>query len=377
MTIPLLDLGRQYHTIQAEVNEAIARVMQSGRFILGPEVEAFENEVAAYCGAKHAIGVASGSDALLLSLRAAGVGAGDRVITTPFTFFATAGAIWNLGARPVFIDIEPQTYNISSQALARALEANTKLQDKAKAIIPVHLYGQMAEMDPIMEIARQYELTVIEDAAQAIGAEYRGRKAGTIGRLGCFSFFPSKNLGACGDGGMIITDDDELADKLRLLRVHGSRPKYYHRLVGYNSRLDALQAAILRAKLPYLDHWSAVRADHAAAYDRELGALDGLEGPTVAPERTHIYHQYTVRVLGGRRDALQESLKERQIGTGIYYPLPLHLQACFASLGYREGDFPQAERASREVLSLPIFPELAEKEREYIVSTIQQVQQAD
>ncbi|HED04536.1 MAG TPA: DegT/DnrJ/EryC1/StrS family aminotransferase, partial [Candidatus Fraserbacteria bacterium] len=225
MNIPLLDLNRQYRAIRPEIEAAIARVVQSGRFILGPEVEAFENEVAAYCGAKHAIGVASGSDALLLALRAAGVGPGDRVITTPFTFFATAGAIWNLGAVPVFIDIEPQTYNISPQALAEALESSTDLQERAKAIIPVHLYGQMAEMDPISEIARRYELTVIEDAAQAIGAEYRGRKAGTVGRLGCFSFFPSKNLGACGDGGMIITDDDELAEKLRLLRVHGSRPK--------------------------------------------------------------------------------------------------------------------------------------------------------
>ncbi len=377
MNIPLLDLNRQYRAIRPEIEAAIARVVQSGRFILGPEVEAFENEVAAYCGAKHAIGVASGSDALLLALRAAGVGPGDRVITTPFTFFATAGAIWNLGAVPVFIDIEPQTYNISPQALAEALESSTDLQERAKAIIPVHLYGQMAEMDPISEIARRYELTVIEDAAQAIGAEYRGRKAGTVGRLGCFSFFPSKNLGACGDGGMIITDDDELAEKLRLLRVHGSRPKYYHQLVGYNSRLDALQAAILRAKLPYLDRWSAARAAHAAGYDRALAELPGIETPPVAPERTHIYHQYTVRVLGGRRDEVRKSLKERGIGTGIYYPLPLHLQACFASLGYREGDFPQAERASREVLSLPIFPELAEEEREYVVSTIQQVQRAD
>lgn len=366
MNVPLLDLNRQYRSIEKEIDEAIGRVVRSGHYILGPEVEAFEKEIAAYCGIKHAIGVASGTDALLLSLRAAGVGPGDRVITTPFTFFATAGAIWNLGAQPVFVDIQPQTYNIDPQALSFALESNAELADTAQAVIPVHLYGQMAEMDPIMEIARRYELSVIEDAAQAIGALYQGRKAGTIGQLGCFSFFPSKNLGAYGDAGMIITNDDALAEKVGLLRVHGAKPKYYHRLVGYNSRLDALQAAILRAKLPHLDEWSRARAAQAADYDQMLKDLDAIERPTVAAGRTHIYHQYTIRVGNGERDALQRFLKERGIATEIYYPLPLHLQECFAPLGYGAGDLPEAERASREVLSLPAFPELEPAEKAYV-----------
>jgi dTDP-4-amino-4,6-dideoxygalactose transaminase len=372
MNVPLVDLNRQYQTIEGEINEAIGQVVRSGHFILGAEVDSFEKEIAAFCGVKHAIGVASGTDALLLSLRAIGVGPGDRVITPPFTFFATAGMICNLGATPVFVDIEPQTFNIDPQALSFALESDAELAKAAKAVIPVHLYGQTADMDPIMKLARQYELSVIEDAAQAIGAAYKGCKAGTIGQLGCFSFFPTKNLGAYGDAGMIITNDDALAEKLRLLRVHGSKPKYYHRMVGYNSRLDALQAAILRAKLPHLDRWSCERAAHAAQYDEMLSRLEGIEPPVVAEGRTHIYHQYTIRVREGKRNALQGFLRERGIGTEIYYPLPLHLQECFASLGYREGDLPEAERASSGVLSLPVFPELTSVEMTYIDRTLRE-----
>ena len=368
--VPLLDLRRQYHSIKAEIDAAIQRVLESGRFILGQEVEAFEEELARYLGVKHAIGVASGTDALWLSLKAVGVGPGDRVITSPFTFFATAGAIVNVGARPLFADIEPRTYNLDPERLAAAPGKELK---QCKAIIPVHLYGQMADMDPIMELARKYGLTVIEDAAQAIGAEYNGRKAGTIGDLGIFSFFPTKNLGAYGDGGMVVTNDEALADRVRLLRVHGSRPKYYHQIVGTNSRLDALQAAILRAKLPHLDRWSQARQRWAERYNQLLRELQlTLELPYPRPTATHIYHQYTIRVKDGRRDGLRAHLKERGIGTEVYYPLPLHLQRCFAGLGYKEGEFPEAERASKEVLSLPIFPELTEEEVHQVVGAIEQ-----
>lgn len=369
MKIPLLDLKRQYYSIKPEIDGAIARVLESGQFILGPEVEAFEREVAAYCGVKHAIGVASGTDALWLSLKALGLGPGDRVITTPFTFFATAGAIVNVGARPLFVDIEPRTYNLDPERL-ETLPKNEL--ERCKAIIPVHLYGQMAEMEPLMAFARAHALAVIEDAAQAIGAEYKGRKAGTIGDLGIFSFFPTKNLGAYGDGGMVVTNDGSLAERVRLLRVHGSKPKYYHQIVGTNSRLDALQAAILRAKLPYLVGWSKARQHWAQCYNESLGKLKlPIELPDVRPGSTHIYHQYTIRVRDGRRDTLRAYLKDQGIGTEVYYPLPLHLQGCFKDLGYREGDFPEAERASREVLSLPIFPELTEEELQQVVGTIQ------
>ena len=370
MKIPILDLKRQYQSIKAEIDNAIARVIESGQFILGPEVEAFEREVAQYLKVKHAIGVASGTDALWLALKAANVGPGDSVIVPSFTFFATAGAVCNVGATPVFADIDPKTFNIAPHCVRDLLESNTQLRDKTKAIIPVHLYGQPAEMDEILKIAQEYKLMVIEDAAQAIGARYRDRTVGTLGHLGCFSFFPTKNLGAYGDGGLVVTNDDALAERVRMLRVHGSKPKYYHHIVGTNSRLDALQAAILRVKLAHLDEWTHARQQIAARYDQAFSQIDGLAVPYKAPDRTHIYHQYTIRVLGGRRDALQQYLKEHGISTEIYYPLPLHLQPCFAHLGYREGSLPESERASREVLSLPMFPELTGEEQNHVIKTV-------
>ena len=376
MKIPILDLTRQYHAIQKEIDAAIRRVLESGRFILGPEVEAFEAEVAQYLGVKHAIGVASGTDALLLSLKALNIGSGDGVVVPSFTFFATAGVVANVGAIPVFADIDPKTFNIDPKKLRQLLTDHSSLithhssLTAIKAVIPVHLYGQPADMDEIMAIAEEFELYVVEDAAQAIGAEYKGQKVGTIGHLGCFSFFPTKNLGAYGDGGLVVTNDDELAERVRMLRVHGSKPKYYHHLVGMNSRLDALQAAILRAKLQYLTEWTAARKRLADRYDELLGGIGGLVLPHRAPNRTHIFHQYTIRVLNGKRDALREHLKAQGIGTEVYYPLPLHLQPCFRHLGYREGDLPESERASSEVLSLPMFPELTEEEQEYGVSEV-------
>lgn len=370
MSIPILDLKRQYQSMKSEIDSAIARVIESGQFILGPEVEAFEREVAQYLGVKHAIGVASGTDALWLALKAAHIGPGDSVIVPSFTFFATAGAVCNVGATPIFADIDPQTFNIAPDFVHNLLESNAQIRERTKAIIPVHLYGQPAEMDEILQIARRYNLTVIEDAAQAIGAKYKDRTVGTLGHLGCFSFFPTKNLGAYGDGGLVVTNDDALAERVRMLRVHGSKPKYYHHLVGTNSRLDALQAAILRVKLAHLDEWTRARQQIAAQYDQALSQIDGLIIPYKAPDRTHIYHQYTVRVLGGRRDALQKFLKEHGIGTEIYYPLPLHLQPCFAHLSYKEGQLPESERASRDVLSLPIFPELQDENINFIINTV-------
>jgi dTDP-4-amino-4,6-dideoxygalactose transaminase len=407
--VPILDLTRQYETIKPEIDAAVANVLASGRFILGPEVKAFEEEVAAYCGVKHSIGVASGTDALLLSLRALGVGPGDKVIIPSFTFFATAGVVHNVGATPVFADIDPKTFNLDPADVRRILESsptnptnptnsmNPINSSVVKAIIPVHLYGQMADMDEIMAIAKEYNIAVVEDAAQAIGAEYRSGvhsspphelhepnkpyephepnervfRAGSIGDLGCFSFFPTKNLGAYGDGGMIVTNDDALAERVRILRVHGSKPKYYHRMVGVNSRLDALQAAILRVKLPHLHEWTAARQRVAARYDELFQDVQGIEIPYRAPDRSHIFHQYTIRVLDGRRDELRDFLKEQGIGTFIYYPLPLHLQECFQELGYREDDLPQSELASQEVLSLPVFPELTEAEQDYVIKQIQ------
>lgn len=375
MKIPILDLTRQYRAIQPEIDAAIRRVLDSGRFILGLEVEEFEREIAEYLGAKHAIGVASGTDALLLALKALGIGPGDGVIVPSFTFFATAGVVANAGATPIFADIDPKTYNISVGSVAKILRRESLFTVRLprvtiKAIIPVHLYGQPADMEEIMALAKGYGLYVVEDVAQAIGAEYKGRRVGTFGHLGCLSFFPTKNLGAYGDGGMVVTEDDELAEKVRMLRVHGSKPKYYHHLVGTNSRLDALQAAILRAKLPHLSEWTAARQRLADRYDCLLGDLDGLIIPHRAPDRTHIFHQYTIRVLNGKRDALRAHLAEQGIATEVYYPLPLHLQPCFRHLGYREGELPESERASREVLSLPMFPELTEEELEYVAGEI-------
>lgn len=370
MRIPILDLTKQYQSIRSEIDAAIQRVVASGHFILGPEVEALEQEIAALCGVKHAIGVASGTDALLLSLRALGIGPGDGVIVPSFTFFATAGVVHNLGATPIFCDIDPHTFNLDPAEVRRVLTASQGPRTAVKAVIPVHLYGQMADMDELMALAKEHGLVVIEDAAQAIGAEYRGRRAGAIGHLGCFSFFPTKNLGAYGDGGMVVTNDDQLAERVRMLRVHGSKPKYYHHVVGYNSRLDALQAAILRAKLSHLAEWTSARQRLADHYDELLRDIEGLVLPYRAPDRTHIFHQYTVRVRGGRREALRAYLAERGIGTEVYYPLSLHLQPCFRHLGYKGGDLPESERASQEVLSLPMFPELLPREQEHVADAV-------
>ena len=365
MRVPFLDLKRQYESIKEEINDAIQRVLDSQQFILGNEVEDFERRIADYCNVKHAIGVASGTDALLLSLKASGISGG--VITTPFTFFATAGAIHNAGATPVFADIEQDTYNIDAEEIKGLLGSQSN--KKVEAIIPVHLFGQAADMDEIMKIAEEHDLVVIEDAAQAIGEEYNGKKVGSM-TIGCFSFFPSKNLGGYGDGGLITTNDDELADKIRTLRVHGAKPKYYHHVIGYNSRLDTIQAAILSVKLNHLEEWTDKRRDNARFYSKALNNIDELELPKIA--KRHIFNQYTIRVKNGERDNLKEFLEEQGIGTAIYYPLPLHLQPCFSFLGYREGDFPAAEKASEEVLSLPVYPELGEEERKYVIEKIKE-----
>lgn len=349
MSVPLLDLKAQFAAIEPEIRVAIDAVLASQHFILGPEVEAFEQELAAYCGARHGIGVSSGTDALLLALMALGVGPGDEVVTTPYTFFATAGAIARLGARPVFVDIDPLTWTLDPNGIARALTPRTK------AILPVHLFGQCADMAPILESADG--IPVIEDAAQAIGADLHGRRAGTLGTLACFSFFPSKNLGGFGDGGMVTTNDDTLAETMRVLRVHGAKPKYHHALLGGNFRLDALQAAVLRVKLRHLDAWTAARQHNASRYDSLLADIPGLSLPRIVTGR-HVFNQYIVRTA--RRDDLQAMLKSRGIGCEIYYPLPLHLQPCFAGLGYGKGSLPQAEAAAGETLALPIYPELSE-----------------
>jgi len=367
--IPILDLARQYATIKDEVDAAILNVVSSTQFILGPHVKAFEQAAAEYCGCRYAIGVASGTDALLLSLKVLGIGPGDRVILPSFTFFATAGVVHHAGATPVFCDIDPGTFNLDTDHL-RELLRDSELADKAKAVIPVHLYGQMADMDDLMAVASEFDLAVVEDAAQAIGASYRGAKAGTMGKVGCFSFYPTKNLGAYGDGGMVITNDEALADRVRMLRVHGAQPKYFHRLVGFNSRLDAIQAAILSVKLRHLDAWSAARGEVADRYDASLASLPGIRPPARAVGRSHIFHQYTIRVENGHRDQLRKQLSTAGVGTMIYYPIPLHLQECFEHLGYCEGQLPQSERASREVLSLPIFPELTHAEQQRVVECI-------
>jgi len=364
MKIPLLDLTAQYKSIRWEVRTAIDRVCESQVFILGPEVSAFEHEIASFCGTEHAIGVSSGTDALLVALMAAGVGAGDEVITSPFTFFATAGVIARLGARPVFVDIEPESFNLDPDQI------DSQLTSRTKAILPVHLFGRCAAMEPLMDVAKKHGLVVIEDAAQSIGAkDHHGHGAGTIGDMGCFSFFPSKNLGAFGDGGMVVTSDPKLAETLRVLRVHGGKPKYYHKQIGGNFRLDALQAAVLRVKLRYLPLWTAGRRQNANRY-RQLLAHAGLSRHIVVPADVpgHIYNQFVIRC--GERDALQAFLRDQNIETEIYYPVPLHRQECFAALGYREGQFPRAEVAASEVLALPIYPELSEEQQCYVVDRL-------
>lgn len=355
LTVPLLDLKAQYATIFEDVNAAIKRVVDSQVFIMGPEVSALESVFAEYCEVKHAIGVSSGTDALLAALMAYDIGPGDEVITTPYTFFSTAGAISRLGATPVFVDIDPTSFNMCPSSLTGAIGSRTK------AIIPVHLYGQCSDMTNIMPVAKSAGLPVIEDAAQAIGAKCDAGLAGGIGDIGCFSFFPSKNLGAFGDGGMITTSDDILDEKIRRLRVHGAKPKYYHSIVGGNFRLDALQAAVIRAKLPYLDDWTAARQRNRKTYIAEFQAARILEGlVTVPPVNScfHVFNQFVIRV--SKRDQLMAYLKENGIGCEIYYPVPLHLQECYAELGYRRGSFPHAELAAAETLALPIYPELTE-----------------
>jgi len=363
MTIPLVDLKAQYRAIKPEIDAAVQRVLESANFILGEEVRSFEANFAAFCQAKHAVGLGSGSAALHLALIAAGIGPGDEVITTPHTFIATAAAISQVGARPVFVDVEPDTYNLDPDQIAAAITPRTK------AILPVHIYGQPASMAPLLEIAQKYGLKVIEDAAQAHGATYQGKKVGTLGDCGIFSFYPAKNLGAYGDAGILVTNNDAIAKTVQLLRNQGRRDKYEHLQVGYNYRLDALQAAILNAKLPHLAAWNEARQQKAALYDRLLAGLP-VTRPIVRPDRSHVYHLYVIRVP--HRDELAAFLRSRGIETGIHYPIPLHLQPAYRQLGYRQGDFPVTERLAREILSLPLYPEISDEEVEQVVGAIRE-----
>jgi len=374
ISVPILDLKTQYASIREEVDVAIRRVMESQYFILGPEVEALEKDISRYCGCNFGIGVSSGTDALLASLMALGIKPGDEIITSPYSFFATAGSIVRLGAHPVFVDIDPDTLNIDASLVEAAVTPRTR------AILPVHLAGQMTDMDPIMEIAKRHTLYVVEDACQALGADYHGHRAGSIGHLGCFSFFPSKNLGGAGDSGMVVCNDPVLAERVILLRNHGARPKYYHQTVGGNFRMDALQAAILNAKFPYLESWTAGRIKNAALYKRlfiEAGLASEnpqqrSQMPVILPKEIGwgraIYHLFQTKVQ--RRNELMVYLKEHQVGSEIYYPVPLHLQACFHDLGYQKGSLPMAERSALESLALPIYPELTEMQIEYVVDKI-------
>lgn len=388
MNVPLLDLKAQYAAIKYEIDAAVAEVFESQYFINGPQVAALEEEIAAYCQSAYACGVSSGSDALLMALMVEGIGAGDEVITTPYTFFATAGAIARVGATPVFVDIDPVTYNINPEKIPAVVT------ERARAIIPVHLYGQMADMDSILEIVwsinqrrkahSEKQIIVIEDAAQAIGAEYKGRRAGSLGDYGCFSFFPSKNLGGAGDGGMIVTQDKIRAEKLNIFRSHGSKPKYHHKWIGGNFRLDALQAAVLRVKLKYLDQWTAKRQQNAERYNTLFAAsalaVSFSKGVDVASpgrpqvvcpsavQNRHIYNQYVIQVQN--RDGLRAHLTENGIGNEVYYPVPLHLQECFASLGFMAGSFPESERMAQNSVALPVYPEIEAKQIAYVVDTV-------
>ena len=368
MRIPLVDLKAQYITIKDEVDAAIQRVLQDGQFILGPDVRVFEEEMATYCGTNLAVGVASGTDAIRLALLACGVGPGDEVITTPFTFIATAETITQCGATPVFVDINPGSYNIDPNKIEQ------KITTKTRAILPVHLYGQAADMDPILELAQKYNLKVIEDCAQALGAEYKGRKVGSIGDAGCLSFFPAKNLGAYGDGGMVITNEPKIAETVDLLRKHGAKTSYYYLLPGFNSRLDTLQAAILSVKLKRLDSWNELRGKKATLYNQLLGGIDGIEPPSVEEFGKSSFNYYTIRVKhpGLSRSALREHLELRGVQTMVYYPLSLHLQEAFSALGYNEGDFPESEQAQSQVLSLPMYPELTEEQIREVVEGVRE-----
>ena len=374
MKVPMLDLSAQLEMIERDVKDAVNGVIDSSRYIMGPKVVELEERIAEYVGARYATGVSSGTDALLISLMALDVGSGDIVITTPFSFFATAGVIARLGAIPAFVDIDPDTYNLSPVALREWFEREIGKIDKVKAIVPVHLYGQCADMDPILEIAGEFDIPVVEDAAQAIGARYPSRngelKAGSMGTLGCFSFFPSKNLGAMGDGGMVVTNDPGLDEKLKKLRNHGAKPKYYHALIGGNFRLDPIQAAILLVKLPHLDTWHKMRQKNAAYYDENLAAVVGIKRPVVAYKREyHIYNQYVISVQE-QRDEIREFLKDNDIGTEVYYPVPFHDQECFEYLGYKSGDFPNSEYAAKHTIALPIYPELTEAMQRYVVGKL-------
>ena len=366
MKVPLIDLSGQHESLRPNLLEAIARVIDSQQFVLGAEVAALENEIASYSTTNFAIGCASGSDALLLALMALDIKAGDEVITTPFTFFATGSAIARLGARPRFVDIDPRTYNINPALVEAAINERTR------AILPVHMYGQCADMDALLEIAKRHNLPVVEDAAQAIGATDRGRRAGSMGQLGCFSFYPTKNLGGAGDGGMVVTNDESLNARVRKLRAHGGATEYQHDEVGINSRLDAMQAAVLRVKLKHLDEWSEARRSKAALYDELLHQAE-LESrfvrPFVRPEARHIFHQYVIRAPG-YRDELIQHLSQHGVGNKIYYPVPLHLQQCFAYLNYKQGEFPEAERASLETVALPCFPELTAEQQHYVAEVL-------
>ena len=368
-SVPLLDVQRENSSLESEILSAITQVCRSGMFVLGPECQQLEERIAELCGVPHAIGCASGSDALILALMGIGIEPDDEVIVPSFTFFATASAVWLTGARPVFVDIDPATFNIPAELIEAAIT------DKTKAIIPVHLFGQTADMDAINDVAARHGLQVIEDAAQAIGATYRGRTAGALGSVGCFSFYPTKNLGGFGDGGMLTTASDDLAERLRLLRAHGMKPRYYHRMIGVNSRLDSIQAAVLNTKLSKLADWTEARRRNAQQY-HELFAASGLSNVLTLPHSSdgvgHVWNQYTVRVHGGQRDNLRKSLADAGVATEIYYPIPLHLQECFRKLGYGKGSLPETERAASEVLSLPIFPMMTHSEQQTVVSRIVQ-----
>jgi dTDP-4-amino-4,6-dideoxygalactose transaminase len=368
--VPFIDLVPQFEAMSSDIMSAVEKVFAEQRFILGDEVAQLEQEIASYCDARHAIGCNSGTDALIIALQALGIGEGDEVITTPFSFFATASSICRAGATPVFVDIDPESFNLDPMAVEEAISPRTK------AIMPVHLFGQCCDMDPLWRVAQKHNLELIEDACQAIGAEYQGRKAGVLGTVGCFSFFPTKNLGGAGDGGMMTTDDPEIAARLKCLRVHGDVGQYEHIEVGMNSRLDALQAAVLRVKLKRLDQWSAARqmnAQHYGEMFRHEGVLDAIQLPKIGPNRRHVFNQYCIRVRHGHRDHLAAQLKARKVGCAVYYPKPLHLQTCFKHLGYRLGQFPQAEAASREILALPSYPELPEADRMKIVLAVSDV----
>lgn len=375
LKVPLLDLSAQTKPLLPEIERAIAEVIASSTFILGPEVEKLESTLASYCGVKHALGLSSGTDALLVAFMALQIGTGDIVITTPYSFFASAGAIARLNAIPAMVEIDPRTYNMDPDALSSWFQKNPSKIKQVKAILPIHLFGQCADMDAILEIAALHNIPVIEDAAQALGATYPSKhgscKAGSMGRIGCFSFFPSKNLGAMGDGGAVVTNDDALAETMRKLRVHGSKPKYVHGLVGGNFRLDALQAAILNVKFPHLESWHDARRKNAQYYDEALKGLN-LTTPFIQwNSGNHIYNQYSISIPG-KRDALRDFLNAHQIQTEVYYPIPLHLQECFRSLNYSTGDFPHSERLALQSLAIPIFPELTEEQQRYVVEKIKE-----